>query len=279
LKTGYLGPVGTFSQQAALYFAKKEETHPFSSITDVLKAVEEGLVEQGVVPLENSIEGTVNATMDGLIFDSKLFIHAELPLPVTHCLMVRHENLGKNITRILSHPQALGQCRKYLESNYRDIETVAVSSTAEAARLAAQTSECYAAICTSLAASLYGLEIIDTGIEDCKENYTHFLLVSAKDSSQPKAGYKVTLAFATANTPGALFKTLNIFSIWDLNMTKILSRPMKTRTEALAGEYVFYIDIEGFESPRDVEEALLIAKRKSSFFKPLGSYKVLEFKS
>lgn len=271
-KTAYLGPVGTFSHQAALYYAAQEDIRAFSTIDEALFAVDQNLIHNAVVPLENTIEGTVNVTLDSLIFDTSLFIQSELVLPVEHHLLVNEKSRSGKITKILSHPQPFGQCRKYLSRSYPDTEMIPTSSTAEAARLVAASSEPWAAIGAALSASLYGLSIAEKVIPDTEENYTHFLLVSKKDTSGYITYNKTSLAFSTDNKPGSLYKILNIFDLWDINMTKILSRPMKLKNKT--GQYVFYIDIEGSTNNMDMADALTMIKRKTNFFKMLGSYQV-----
>ncbi|MCL2032931.1 MAG: prephenate dehydratase [Methanomassiliicoccaceae archaeon] len=277
MKIAYLGPEGTFTEQAADFFVRSTDhlealLFPLSSIEDVFEAVENNKADYGVVPIENSIEGAVNTTIDTLIFDSKLFISKQLTLPIVQNLMVGEKNAGGKITKILSHPQALAQCRKFINKSYPDAVVEFVSSTAEAAKLAAscdgENGEIIAAIGSKVSADLYDLTTIHENIQNNKNNTTQFILLTKANTSLPKAGCSTSIVFSTEDKPGELYKILDIFAIWDLNMTKILSRPTKNRH----GEYVFFIEISGYENTSDVSDALTMIKRKTSFFKNMGSY-------
>lgn len=272
MKIGYLGPEGTFTHQAAMKYArslKKFEFVPFSVITDVLQAVESGEVDEGVVPFENSIEGTVTFTIDSLIFDVNVVIEAEIVMPIHHNLVVQEGCRGEDLVKILSHPQALAQCRKYLEGKFKDVEKIQFSSTAGAAKIISETNEAWGAICTAEAAAAYGLKILDEGIQDENQNKTRFLVVSKKQSVKPVEG-KTSIAFSTEDKPGELYRILDIISIWDLNMTKIESRPMKNEL----GRYVFYVDMES-KNAADIQDAIKMIERKTDFFKHLGTYHTL----
>ena len=277
MKIAYLGPEGTFTEQAADHFALTMDISevllfPLASIEDVFEAVESKKADYGVVPIENSIEGAVNTTIDTLIFDSKLFISKQLTLPITQNLMVSEKNAGRKITKILSHPQALAQCRKFINKTYPNVAVEFVSSTAEAAKIAASfdsgSGEVIAAIGSKNSAGIYGLKVINENIQNNKNNTTQFVLLTKTNTSLPKAGCSTSIVFSTEDRPGELYKVLDIFAIWDLNMTKILSRPTKNRH----GEYVFFIEISGYGNTSDVSDALTMIKRKTSFFKNLGSY-------
>lgn len=279
MQIAYLGPEGTFTEQAARLIIKSIERDPvllkpMTTIEDVFEQVESGRAGFGVVPVENSIEGAVNATIDTLIFDYGLFISNQFSMPVVQNIMVRNDNDKKAVTKILSHPQALAQCRKFINKHYQGAAIETVSSTSEAARIVAENvfgeNEIPAAIGAGISAEIYGLKILHSGIQDSLNNTTQFITITKTDTSEPKLGCKTSLAFSTQNKPGELYKILDIFSIWDLNMTKIISRPTKNRH----GEYVFFIDIEGYENLPDVRDALAMIKRKTSFYKNLGSYQV-----
>lgn len=281
MKIAYLGPEGTFTQQAADIFARSLDQcglslSPFASIEEVFDAVETGAALYGAVPVENSIEGAVNTTIDTLIFDSDLFILKQLALPISQNLMVSEENIGRGITKILSHPQALAQSGKFIKQHYPDAAVEATSSTAEAARIAAGcrpgSGETVAAIGPESSAELYNLKIIHENIQERTDNTTQFILLTRTDTSMPKAGCSTSIAFSTEDRPGELYKILDIFAIWDLNMTKIMSRPTKNRH----GEYVFFIEISGYSDVSDVADALTMVKRKTSFFKNLGSYDTIK---
>lgn len=270
MNVGYLGPRGTFTEQAAKIMMPNENLIPFHTFAEALRAVEDGELSAAVVPIENSIEGIVNSTVDALIFDVDLNIQQLFVLPINQCFIAKKDADLKNINKIYSHPHAIPQCKNYISKNYPDADTIAVSSTAEAIRFVAGSDENIAAIGNSAAAELYGLEVIEEGIQDTNDNFTMFILVSKIRSNKYIPGNKVTLCFSTENKPGALYKLLDIFSIFDINMSKIYSRPMKNRPM----EYVFFIDIDIEDNVRDIIDALKLIERKTTFFKNLGSYDI-----
>lgn len=271
MDVGYLGPRGTFTEQAAKIMLPEDNLIPYHTFAEALKEVDDGKISAAVVPIENSIEGIVNSTVDALIFDVDLNIQKLLVLPINQCFIAKKGVDLNNIKKIYSHPHAIPQCKKYLSENYIDADTIAVSSTAEAIRLVADSDENIAGIGNSAAAELYGLEVIDEGIQDTNDNFTMFILVSKNKSHKYVSGKKITLCFSTANKPGALYKLLDIFSIFDINMSKIYSRPMKNKPM----EYVFFIDIDIQDNVTDVIDALKLIKRKTTFFKNLGCYNII----
>ncbi len=271
MKLGYLGPKGTFTEQAAYTYAgsRGEETEyiMFSNITDVISSVNDGLIDEGVVPLENSIEGTVTSTMDTLIFDTSLYIKNELILKISQNLMARKGTKIEDIIKVISHPQGLAQCRKYIKSIGVG-ETVAVSSTAEAVHIVSESTEPVAAIAPKRSAEVYGLDLLGEDIQDDHTNATRFVIITRKET-ELKAGMKTSLAFTLDddNSPGRLYKVLDILNIYEINMIKIESRPAKHKL----GTYVFYIDLVA-ENEEDLKDAVKMLKRKVAFFKFLGSY-------
>ncbi len=275
MNVGYLGPEGTFSQLAAEKYIKTIYNEycslvPFAKIQDVLKAVANGEIDEGVVPFENSIEGTVNYTIDSLIFDVDLFIKNEIIIPICHNIMTRKECVGKRPKKIFSHPQSLAQCRKYIEKNYPDVETIQVLSNSEAAKIVKESTDEYFAISTNAAAKIYSLDIIESEIQDRSHNETRFFTVTKKDTRNID-GAKTSLVFSTLNKPGELYRALDILSIWDINLTKIESRPLKDHL----GTYIFYIDLE-CDNVYDRLDALKMLERKTNFFKHLGTYDILK---
>ena len=270
MKIGYLGPEGTFSQMAALKYAGKIENTEFvtyPSIAAVLKAVENGEVEEGIEPFENSIEGTVNYTIDSLVFDVNLEIKAEIIIPIVHNIAAR-KGCGQNMPeKILSHPQSLAQCRKFLEKNYENAFPVQVGSNSEGAKIVSETDENWFCITTEAAAEIYGLEIVASSVQDDDHNETRFFAVGRPKEEKHEYNGKTSIVFSTADKPGELYRILDIINIWDLNMTKIESRPMKYEL----GRYVFFIDLE-CENPADMSDALKMIRRKTTFFKHLGTY-------
>lgn len=270
MKIGYLGPDGTFSEEAALNYTLKldnVELVKFPTIRAVLDAVEKGFVDEGIVPFENSIEGVVTTTIDGLIFDdSKLYIKSETVIKISQNFLVRKDYNGEKLERIISHPQGIAQCDKFLRENFKDTLCEAVSSTAEAARIVSTSGNFIASISPKRSADVYGLKILHENIQDDNNNATRFVVVTKKP---PKSleGEKTSIVFTTSHRPGELYKVLDIFAIWDINMTKIESRPMKHKL----GTYCFFIDLEA-ENKDDIRDALKMVERKTSFFRLLGSY-------
>ena len=273
MKAGYFGPKGTFTHQAALEVFKESDIVPYDTIFQVLMAVEDGEIEYGVVPIENSTEGTVNATVDALVFDLELYIQKLVVLPIRQNLAVRPGTDIKALKTIYSHPHALAQCRHYLYNNFKTVAAVAAPSTAAAAKMVSESGEPIAAVCPEVAAKVYGLELAAGGIQDSEINYTEFIVVGKKSTEQPIAAenYKTTICFSTVHEPGSLYKLLDILSIWDVNMSRIVSRPMRGHPN----EYIFYIDLEKADNYKDLQDALVMLKRKTSFFKILGSYPVI----
>ncbi|MDR1914201.1 MAG: prephenate dehydratase [Clostridiales bacterium] len=265
---GYLGPAGTFSQQAAMLVREREkwdgELIPFSSIIELLEAADKFEIKYAVAPLENSTEGAINITLDSLIFELDLFIQRQIVLPISHCLMKRAGT--EKISRVYAHSQSLAQCRGYLRTHYPQALCVPLFSNAEAARMVSEGEQSSAAIAPGFAADIYNLKVIAAGIQDQKNNFTTFIVLSG-ESTRIFENSKTTVAFCTNNDPGALNKILNVFSVWDINMTKIISRPFKNRP----GEYVFYVELEDYNN-NDLSDALKLLKRKTPFCKYLGSY-------
>ncbi|PKM77119.1 MAG: prephenate dehydratase [Firmicutes bacterium HGW-Firmicutes-15] len=277
-KMAYLGPRGTFCEEAALRYANEHywELVPYPSIKSVFAAVNRGEIDSGIVPIENSCEGAVNQTLDLLAYEYNLKVSGEVVMPVKQNLLIRPNLELKEISRILSHPQALAQCRKYLSANFEDIEFMDVASTAEAARRVANSAEPWAAVGTEGAAQAYGLVIISPDIQDQLNNETRFIIIS-KDSSTCASSdgsclhaenTKTSLLLYLLNTPGALFHALEQFYLHDINLSKIESRPAQTRI----GDYLFFIDIEGHQLEPRVKEALEGLKTLAHDVRILGSY-------
>ncbi len=274
MKVGYLGPRGTFTEQAVLKIADISETIPFKTIQEVIKSVDSGETDKCVVPIENSTEGCVNITLDSMIFDSNLFIQSELNLPIKQNLIINKFAENKEIKKIYSHPQGLAQCRQFLLKNYPNAETISVNSTADGGKIIKNSKEPCAAIGLSLVADIYELKILHKEIQDNNQNFTQFAILSKNDTTKKLDASKISIAFSISNKPGMLGRVLNLFEIWDLNMTNIISRPMRDKT----GEYVFFADLESNNSPVDIKNCLSMVERKTSFFKNLGSYPVYDYR-
>lgn len=272
MKVGYLGPRGTFSEEAARILAKDNELVPYHSFLEGMMAVEKGEIEEAVVPLENSIEGVVNATIDSLAFDVNLYIKELLIMPVEQCLIAKKGTDVGDVKKIMSHPHAIPQCKNYINENLPDAEAETKASTAGAIKAVAESSENVAGIGAKCAAELYGLEVVAEGIQDTNDNFTEFARVSKKKSFDYITGNKVTLCFSTADEPGALLKLLDIFSIYDINMSKIFSRPMRNKPL----EYIFIIDLDVNDNSKDIIEAIKLLERKTTFCKNLGCYSIVD---
>jgi chorismate mutase/prephenate dehydratase len=267
LKVGFLGPEGTFSQQAVLkHFGQSVRALPLSAISEVFEEVQAGHADFGVVPIENSTEGTVNNTLD-MFLNSPLKICGEVELRIHQHLMGRMKGLEK-IERICSHPQSLAQCRLWLDEHLPAIERMPVSSNAEAARRA-RDEEGTAAIAGQSAADVYGLNVIIPEIEDRPDNTTRFLVIGRK-LFNASGKDKTTLLLSSGDTqsPGSLHRLLEPFARKNISLTRIESRPSRRRK----WDYVFFIDVEGHADETPLKDALNELREQSSLFKVLGSY-------
>lgn len=269
IKIGYLGPKGTFSFEAMQKYTGDGpyEALDFQSIPEIILAVQDGKLDEAILPIENSIEGAVNATMDMIALEADLMIKAELVLPIREHLLVRKGTDISGIRYVLSHPQPLGQCRRFLSETLPFAQVRAVNSTSAAAMEVAEGSNELAAIGSAAAAAEYGLEIIKKDIQDHSNNLTRFIAVGRDDA--PRSGNdKTSIVFSTEDKPGSLYSILDIFNLWDINMTRIESRPAKHTL----GSYIFFVDVLGHREDGDLRDALTMVKRKTSFLKILGSY-------
>jgi chorismate mutase/prephenate dehydratase len=267
LKVAYLGPEGTFTQQAVhKQFGHSVRALPLTSIEEVFHEVEAGTADFGVVPIENSSEGTVNNTLD-MFLTSPLGICGEVELRIHHNLMGDMAALA-DVQRVCAHPQALAQCRGWLAENMPGVERVPVSSNAEGARRARDETGT-AAIGPMAAAELYGLNVLVPEIEDRADNTTRFLVIGHKSSS-PSGEDKTTLLVSGAHTdsPGALFRLLEPIARHGISMTRIESRPSRRRK----WDYVFFIDVEGHAAAEPLATALAQLKGQASLCRVLGSY-------
>jgi chorismate mutase/prephenate dehydratase len=267
LKIGFLGPEGTFSQQAVLkHFGHSVRALPLPAISEVFEEVQAGHADFGVVPIENSTEGTVNNTLD-MFLNSALKICGEVELRIHQHLMGRMKGMEK-IQRLCSHPQSLAQCRQWLDEHMPGIERLPVSSNAEAARRA-RDEEGTAAIAGQTAADVYGLSVIVPEIEDRPDNTTRFLVIGRK-LFNASGKDKTTLLVSAGDTtsPGSLHRLLEPFARKDISLTRIESRPSHRRK----WDYVFFIDVEGHADESPLKDALEELKEQSSLFKVLGSY-------
>ena len=266
-KVAYLGPAGTYSHAAALrWFPDPASCVPVSEIQDVFASVESGNTDFGVVPVENSSEGSITITLDSFVASS-LHINAELMLRINHCLLAAKSTTLKDICKVVSHQQSLGQCRQWLNTNLPGVERVAVSSNAEAAKFAASQPG-VAAIAGRVAASLYDLQILFDSIEDISDNTTRFLLLGREVLPKNAVPYKTSIIISTHNEPGTLFKALEPFQRFGVNLTKLESRPSRKAVWS----YAFYVDFEGHITDQTVQTALQELKQHALDVKVLGSY-------
>lgn len=269
-RVGYLGPPGTFTEEALLNLKLPAETRyvPLQTIPDVLQAVAEHQIDRGIVPVENSIEGTVNATTDMLVFEVELKIESEVVLPVDHNLLVRPGVTLADVEGIYSIPHATAQCRRFLSRYLPGVGLTPTNSTADAARLIASEHPRGAAVATKLAAELYGLSVLAPDIQDETENSTRFIMVG-RNGTRPTGNDKTSIVcFIQLDRPGSLLGILQEFASRSINLTKVESRPTKQRL----GEYCFLIDLEGHMLDPHVAAALDALDQSLPQVKRLGSY-------
>jgi prephenate dehydratase len=283
LSIAHLGPVGTYAEQAALAYAQwwSDRTRkalpqliPFPSIAQTLYEVAEGRVDVAIAPVENSIEGSVSTTLDTLWQLDNLKIRQAIVLPITHVLVAQAETLAA-ITKVYSHPQALGQCQRWLHENLPAAKLIPTNSTTEALKYV---EEGAAAIASERAAQLYDLPIRARSIQDHPDNCTRFLVISRPDSAAAiptvtDVPIHTAIAFSLLrNNPGALVKPLQIFAERHINLSRIESRP----TKRSLGDYVFFVDAEVCLETKPFESVLDLLKQNTESLKVLGYYSVLQ---
>lgn len=272
-RLAFFGPAGTNAEEAALKYdaeyALGSTLVSMPSITAVARAVEAGMADEGVVPIENSLEGSVTETLDFLVQPATpLLIRAEIVLPIDHVLIARPGTKADDVRAIFSHPQALAQCRGFIERCFPKASVEAALSTSAAVE-EAMARENTAAIGNRRAAEIYGAEVIATGIQDRNPNVTRFAALG-KEDRQPTGRDKTSLAFAFAveDRPGLLVASLEEFASRSINLSKIESRPSKEKL----GTYIFLADVDGHRQDPPVAEALKAIEAMCSFFRVLGSY-------
>jgi chorismate mutase/prephenate dehydratase len=264
LVVAYLGPEATFTHLAArTKFGSSVKYTAAANIADIFSQVESVAADYGVVPIENSIEGAVSHTLD-MFIDSKVKICAEIYLDISHCLLANCP--VKAIERIYSNPQVFGQCRIWLRSNFPTAELLEVSSTAKAAERAAGEKNA-AALASELAAEIYGLKVVQRGVEDSGRNETRFLVIG-RSAAGPSGDDKTSIMVSIADRVGALHSMLYPFKRHGINLTKIESRPSRRK----AWEYYFFIDLVGHIDDEDVRKALKELGKQCLFVEHLGSY-------
>ncbi|OGO49916.1 MAG: prephenate dehydratase [Chloroflexi bacterium RBG_16_68_14] len=266
-RLAYLGPSGTFTEEAALRYQPSAQLLPFASEAAVAAAVESGMADEGVLAIENSLEGSVTRTIDVLIHESRLFIKSEVILPIEHCLIVRPGTAADDVSVIYAHPQALSQCRRFIELRFPNARQEAALSNAAAVEEILNVPG-GAAIAGARAAELHGAQILARGIQDNPHNKTRFAVLGPTDS-EPTGRDKTSIAFTVAHDqPGTLVGVLHELSDRSINLVKIESRPSREEL----GIYVFLVDLEGHRTDPTVAEALAAVQAKAFFFRVLGSY-------
>jgi prephenate dehydratase len=272
-RVGYLGPRGTFAEEALRTQADltAAEPVPLRTVPQVLSAVERGEVDLGLVPIENSIEGTITVTLDTLAFDTDLLVQREIDLPVSLHLCAKPGTRLDDVRTVLSHPNPLGQCRAWLSSKLPDADLVAANSTADAAQqVAAAADTDRASIGTLRGAEVAGLEVLASEIEDHPENETRFVLVGHGVPAATGHDKTSIVCFQREDRPGSLLAILQEFAARAINLTKLESRPTKRGL----GEYCFFIDFEGHIADEVVADCLRNLAANQAEVKFLGSYPV-----
>ncbi len=268
----YLGPPGTWSEAAAiLYGGSLHKLLSLGSTPAVVSAIETGLADVGVLPVENSLEGAVGATLDLLIHETDLRITAEVVVPIRHLLLAKPETTFADIRVLRSHPQSLGQCRRFVERVLPKVTTAAsLSNTAAVEEMLAEAGS--AAISTPRAAELYPVQVLARDIQDKQTNETRFLVLAPEDA--PMSGNdKTSIAFSIReNKPGGLVALLNEFAANGINLTKVESRPARERL----GQYIFLCDLEGHRDEPLVAAALARVQQQAEWLKLFGSYPAWE---
>ncbi len=265
MKVAFQGEAGAYSEQAVFNYFGSVETQPCESFDAVFEAAMSGVCESALIPIENSLAGSIHQNYD-LLLRHDLHIVGEYSLRVRHCLIALPGVQIADIQRAISHPQALGQCAGYLRSHHIKAETV--YDTAGSVKMLKESgARDTAAIASRRAAELYGMQILEEGIEDNPENYTRFLAIQ-HEPVEPTGESKTSIVFTLKNQPGALFKALSVFALRDIDLTKIESRPLAGRP----WEYLFYIDFIGAIQDVATKKALEHLNEYALMLRVLGSY-------
>lgn len=261
MKLGFLGPRGTFSFEACKKYNKEAEYVEFKNITDTILGLKNGMVDEVIVPIENSIQGGVTETIDSLIQNGGIYIKKELVLKIEQNLMAMKKYGLDEIKEVYSHPQAIAQCKNFIESSLKNAVINQVSSTALAAKEVSKKEYC-ACIANLSCIEEYGLELLQDNIQTNDLNQTKFWVLSKEESN---VGNKMSIIFSTSHKPGALYEVLGIFNRNNINLTKIESRPAKT----FLGEYIFLVDLEVNDR---IDETIELLKEECRYLKILGRY-------
>jgi len=276
MRVAFLGPAGTFTEEALRHSAPSGEDFDevaYPTVYETVMAVQSGAAERAVVPIENSLEGSVTATLDALAGEAdRVRIFAEVVRPVRHCLIAPAGMGIEDVRRVISHPQAIAQCAGFLRERLGEAEPASAPSTADAVRTVAETDQPWAAIGARLAAEMYHCEVLADGIEDRDDNLTRFVWLAPDGAEPPHAPQKTSIVFWGFNdeSPGALVGVLGELADRDVNLTKIESRPRRVKL----GHYMFFADLEGGSDEPRVREALEALGERVQTLKVLGSYPV-----
>ncbi len=270
-RVAFQGERGAYGEMATLQYFPGATLVPLKSFADVFEAAEKKKVEYAVIPVENSIEGSVGEVYD-LLLTTKLKAAGEVYQRVHHCLIANKGARISQVKSVYSHPQALGQCRGYLRR--KKLELMPAYDTAGAVKMIKERRmRGSAAIASRRSAELYDMAVLAEGIEDRKNNYTRFLVLASRSGNRSGRDYKTSMIFSVRHVPGALFGILGEFALRGINLTKIESRP----TKETPWEYNFYVDFEGHYADGIVKRALAAVRPKTSYLKVLGSYKKASF--
>ena len=262
MKIGFLGPRGTFSFEAAKsYSNENDELVMYRTIKECIEAVDNSRVDKVVIPIENSLQGTVTETVDSLVESKGVFIESEIIIKISQNLMANNKYHFEEIKEVYSHPQAIAQCRNYIDKNFRNADIIEVSSTALAAKEIKNKNNC-ACIANMSCVEEYGLTLLEENIQDNEFNQTKFWVLGREVQ---RKGTKMSLIFSTKHKPGALYNVLGLFNENNINLLKIESRPAKT----FLGEYIFLVDVEISQRIGDTIDVL---RRECSYLKVLGRY-------
>jgi len=265
MKIAFQGEPGAYSEQAVFNYFGDVETLPCESFDIVFDSVVSGACDSGLIPIENSLAGSIHQNYD-LLLRHDLHITCEYLLRVQHCLIALHGVSKAEVKKVISHPQALGQCAAYLRG--LGVKTESVYDTAGSVKMLKESgARDTAAIASRRAAEIYGMQILEEGVEDNAENYTRFLAIS-KTGIQPEGEAKTSIVFTLKNQPGALFKALSVFALRDIDLTKIESRPLQGQP----WEYLFYIDFLGAAHEETARKALDHLGEYALMLRVLGSY-------
>ena len=269
-KLAYLGPPGTYSEEAAMMYDGDAELVAATTLPGVVQRIHSGEADEGIVPVENSLEGTVTFTADLLIQESTLKIKRELVLPIHHCLLAKPGMSADDVEVVYSHPQSLAQCREYLLRRFPDASTIPAASNSSGVCDMLNSERRALAIAGKRAAWMFSVQILEERIEDNPSNATRFIVLASEDGA-PTGADKTSMCFNfDADRPGSLVSVLQEFSERGINLSKIESRP----TRRSLGRYFFLVDIEGHRDDDDVHSALEAVGEKVSMLKVLGSYPV-----